>query len=72
MSGDNAVQCFSRFLVTGSDQVGDGASMRQVSDRAVDTGQLRGLDVVLPVGIFDRAGTEVAHADITTWVIPSV
>src|SRR6185312_7309342 len=29
-----------------------------------------GLDVVVPVGIFDRAGTEVVHADITTWVTP--
>ena len=29
-----------------------------------------GRDLVVPVSIYDRAGTEVVHADITTWVTP--
>jgi acyl-coenzyme A thioesterase PaaI-like protein len=30
-----------------------------------------GVDVVIPVSVTDRHGTEVVHADITTWVTPS-
>lgn len=30
-----------------------------------------GVDVVVPVSITDRGGTEVVHADITTWVTPA-
>lgn len=30
-----------------------------------------GFDLVVPVSVFDRAGTEVVHADITTWVTPA-
>jgi hypothetical protein len=29
-----------------------------------------GAEVVVPVRITDRSGTEVVHADITTWVTP--
>lgn len=29
-----------------------------------------GVDLVVPVSITDRDGTEVVHADITTWVTP--
>jgi Domain of unknown function (DUF4442) len=29
-----------------------------------------GVDVVVPVSVIDRAGTEVVHADITCWVTP--
>lgn len=29
-----------------------------------------GVEVVVPVSITDRDGTEVVHADITTWVTP--
>lgn len=29
-----------------------------------------GTEVVVPVSITDRSGTEVVHADITTWVTP--
>jgi hypothetical protein len=29
-------------------------------------------ELVVPVGVTDRAGTEVVHADITTWVTPAV
>ena len=29
-----------------------------------------GVDLVVPVSIFDRHGTEVVRADITTWVTP--
>ncbi|MDZ7885780.1 MAG: hotdog fold domain-containing protein [Mycobacterium sp.] len=29
-----------------------------------------GIELVVPVRITDRAGTEVVHADITTWVTP--
>jgi hypothetical protein len=29
-------------------------------------------ELVVPVGVTDRAGTEVVHADITTSVTPSV
>lgn len=29
-----------------------------------------GTQVVVPVGVFDEAGREVVHADITTWVTP--
>jgi acyl-coenzyme A thioesterase PaaI-like protein len=30
-----------------------------------------GTEVVVPVSVVDRAGTEVVHADITTWVTPA-
>jgi acyl-coenzyme A thioesterase PaaI-like protein len=30
-----------------------------------------GVDLVVPVSVFDKAGTEVVHADITTWVTPA-
>ena len=30
-----------------------------------------GHDLVVPVQIFDKHGTEVVHADITTWVTPA-
>ncbi|MDT5093638.1 MAG: hypothetical protein QOH60_3001 [Mycobacterium sp.] len=29
-----------------------------------------GAEIVVPVSVFDRTGTEVVHADITTWVTP--
>ena len=29
-----------------------------------------GTDLVVPVSIYDKTGTEVVHADITTWVSP--
>jgi hypothetical protein len=30
-----------------------------------------GVELVVPVGVVDRAGTEVVHADITCWVTPA-
>ncbi|MBV9089553.1 MAG: DUF4442 domain-containing protein [Mycobacteriaceae bacterium] len=30
-----------------------------------------GIDLVVPVCVYDQAGTEVVHADITTWVTPT-
>ena len=30
-----------------------------------------GTDLVIPVSVVDRSGTEVVHADITTWVTPA-
>jgi len=30
-----------------------------------------GIDLVVPVSVVDRDGTEVVHADITTWVTPA-
>ncbi len=30
-----------------------------------------GTELVVPVSVVDRAGTEVVHADITTWVTPA-
>jgi acyl-coenzyme A thioesterase PaaI-like protein len=30
-----------------------------------------GVELVVPVSIIDRSGTEVVHADITTWVTPA-
>jgi hypothetical protein len=30
-----------------------------------------GAELVVPVSVVDRAGTEVVHADITTWVTPA-
>ena len=30
-----------------------------------------GAEVVVPVSVLDRRGTEVVHADITTWVTPA-
>lgn len=30
-----------------------------------------GVDVVVPVSVLDKAGTEVVHADITCWVTPA-
>jgi hypothetical protein len=29
-----------------------------------------GVELVVPVSVTDRHGTEVVHADITTWVMP--
>ena len=29
-----------------------------------------GFELVVPVTVTDRSGTEVLHADITTWVTP--
>jgi hypothetical protein len=29
-----------------------------------------GVELVVPVTVTDRSGTEVVHADITTWVTP--
>lgn len=31
----------------------------------------RGSELVVPVTVTDRHGTEVVHADITTWVTPN-
>ena len=30
-----------------------------------------GIELVVPVSVIDRAGVEVVHADITTWVTPA-
>jgi Domain of unknown function (DUF4442) len=30
-----------------------------------------GAELVVPVSVIDRAGTEVVHADITCWVTPA-
>ena len=30
-----------------------------------------GVDLVVPVTVTDRSGTEVVHAEITTWVTPA-
>ena len=30
-----------------------------------------GAEIVVPVSVTDRRGTEVVHADITTWVTPA-
>ena len=30
-----------------------------------------GAEVVIPVSVTDKAGTEVVHADITCWVTPA-
>ncbi len=30
-----------------------------------------GVDVVVPVRVLDKSGTEVVHADITCWVTPA-
>lgn len=30
-----------------------------------------GVELVVPVTVFDRSGTKVVHADITTWVTPA-
>jgi hypothetical protein len=30
-----------------------------------------GTEIVVPVSVVDRAGVEVVHADITTWVTPA-
>jgi len=34
------------------------------------TAIIEGVDLVVPVSVTDRSGTEVVHADITTWVTP--
>jgi len=31
-----------------------------------------GVELVVPVTVTDRSGTEVVHADITTWITPNV
>jgi acyl-coenzyme A thioesterase PaaI-like protein len=31
-----------------------------------------GTEIVIPVSVTDRHGTEVVHADITTWVTPAI
>jgi acyl-coenzyme A thioesterase PaaI-like protein len=30
-----------------------------------------GVELVVPVSVYDKSGTEVVHADITTWVTPA-
>jgi hypothetical protein len=30
-----------------------------------------GTEIVVPVSVVDKSGTEVVHADITTWVTPA-
>ena len=30
-----------------------------------------GTEIVVPVGVVDKAGVEVVHADITCWVTPA-
>jgi len=30
-----------------------------------------GVEIVVPVSVVDKSGTEVVHADITTWVTPA-
>jgi hypothetical protein len=30
-----------------------------------------GAEIVVPVGVVDKAGVEVVHADITCWVTPA-
>ena len=35
------------------------------------TAMSEGTELVVPVSVIDRAGTEVVHADITTWVTPA-
>jgi hypothetical protein len=30
-----------------------------------------GTGIVVPVSVVDKSGTEVVHADITTWVTPA-
>ena len=30
-----------------------------------------GVEMVIPVSVTDKAGTEVVHADITCWVTPA-
>src|SRR5882757_8723145 len=38
----------------------------------LDYGAIReGTEITVPVSIVDRSGTEVVHADITTWVTPA-
>jgi acyl-coenzyme A thioesterase PaaI-like protein len=32
---------------------------------------IEGIELVVPVSVFDKAGTEVVHAEITTWVTPA-
>jgi acyl-coenzyme A thioesterase PaaI-like protein len=31
---------------------------------------IEGQDLVIPVAVLDKSGTEVVHADITTWITP--
>jgi Domain of unknown function (DUF4442) len=34
-------------------------------------GITEGVELVVPVSVVDKSGTEVVHADITTWVTPA-
>ncbi|MCX4093164.1 hotdog fold domain-containing protein [Nocardia sp. alder85J] len=43
------------------------ATLRELPDFAALS---EGTDLVVPVAILDKSGTEVVHADITTWVTP--
>jgi acyl-coenzyme A thioesterase PaaI-like protein len=43
------------------------ATLRELPDFAALT---EGAELVVPVSILDRSGTEVVHADITTWITP--
>jgi acyl-coenzyme A thioesterase PaaI-like protein len=43
------------------------ATLPEIPDFAAIT---EGQDLVIPVAIYDKAGTEVVHADITTWITP--
>lgn len=44
------------------------AKLPELPDFAAVT---EGVDLVVPVAIFDAKGVEVVHADITIWVTPS-
>lgn len=44
------------------------AKLPEIPDFATVT---EGLELVVPVSIYDKHGLEVVHADITTWVTPN-
>lgn len=43
------------------------AKLVEIPDFATIT---EGTDLVVPVNVYDKSGTEVVHADITTWITP--
>ncbi|SLH30379.1 phenylacetic acid degradation-like protein [Mycobacteroides abscessus subsp. abscessus] len=56
-----------RYLAKAGSRLRAVALLPEIPDFTAIT---EGAELVVPVSIFDREGTEVVHADITTWVTP--
>lgn len=56
-----------RYLAKANTGLRAVAELTEIPDFVTIT---EGRDVIVPVAVFDKHGTEVVHADITTWITP--